>query len=125
MTKAELSGLVTEGFALDQEIKERSKRLEEIREVLIGASDGEPCEFAGDECKAVIGFVARIESRLAVEQEESVRGLCGEFFRKLFCFRPVDKFETVAMALLGFENGSALAGMMKGLPGPRVSFKGK
>lgn len=123
MTKAELQQLVTEGYTLDQEIKARSKRLDDIKELLKGASNGEPSEFPGAGCKAAVTFVPRIESALPDAQEESVRGLCGEYFRKLFCFRPIEKFETVAVAVLGFENGSALAGMLKGLPVPRVSFK--
>lgn len=123
MTKAEVQRLVTEGFTLDQEIKERSKRLDDIKEVLAGASNGMGCEFPGDGCKAAITFVPRLESKLAPEQEKTVEGLCGEFFRKLFCFRPVEKFETVAIALLGEANGQALAGMFKGPAGARVSFK--
>lgn len=123
MTKAETQRLVNEGFALHQEIEERSKRLDGIKEILAGASNGEPCEFPGDGCKAAVSFVARLEGRVKEEMETTLAGLCGEYFRKLFCFRPVEKFETVAIALLGYDNGSALAGMLKGVPGPRVSFK--
>lgn len=122
MNKAELSRLVDEGFALDQEIKALEKRLGEIKEVIVTAANGNVVEFEGEGCKATVNYSARMFARVEEGQLPKCRKLAGEYFEKLFCFAPIEKFGDVARALLGGK-GQELVTLLTGLPGPRVSFR--
>lgn len=123
MNKAELSKLVSEGFELDQVIKAKSKRLEEIKETLANAADGQVLEFAGDGCKATVNYSARLYGRVDEALLPRCKKLAGDYFDKLFCFAPIDKFKDVAKAIMGASKADELARLLTGLPAPRVSFK--
>lgn len=123
MKKEEIRKLVDEGFTLDRQIKELSKRYDEIKEALALEARGNVAEFGGSDCKAVVNFASRLDSRVAVEAMPKVRKLAGEYFEKLFCWSPIEKFRDVAKALLGPEKGEEMVKELSGAPGPRVSFR--
>src|SRR5262245_24148072 len=122
MTKAELSNLVNEGFRLDQEIKDRQTRLEEIKETITAAAGGNVQEFPGEGCKATVNYSARVFSKVPIDDLPKCKKMAGEYFEKLFCSAPIDKFGDVAKALLG-EKAEALIKLLTGVPSPRVGFK--
>jgi hypothetical protein len=101
MTKEELRGLVTEGYRLNQEIKALEEKLDAIKQVLITRADGNVIELLGEGCKASVNYSARIDSKVAPEKLPKCKKLAGDFFDKLFCSAPIDKFRDVAKALLG------------------------
>lgn len=122
MNKAEVLKLVEEGFALDQEIKAKGERLDAIKELIATHANGEVLEIAAEGCKATVNYSARLASRVDPELLPKAKKAAGEFFEKLFCYAPIDQFRSVAKALLG-EKGVELAGLLSGVPSPRVSFK--
>lgn len=122
MTKAELEKLVTEGFVLDREIKERSKRLDELKEILAGAANGREVSFAGAGCEVKIYWNPSLDRTLKAEKEAQAKEIAGSFFNKLFCRAPIAKFKDVATALLG-EKAGELVELLSGEKSARVMFK--
>jgi hypothetical protein len=122
MSKAEIEKLVTEGFVLDREIKERSKRLDEIKEVLATRANGNDLKMEGAGCLAAIYFNPSLDRTLKGEKEARAKEIAGSFFNKLFCRAPIAKFKDVATALLG-EKAGELVELLSGEKSARVTFK--
>jgi hypothetical protein len=121
--KEELRPLVDEGLRLDREIKEREKRLDEIKAKLTASRDGLPGVIEGNGAKCTVTFSARLCQRIDDDKLlAKAKKISGDFFEKLFCYAPIAKFETVAKALLG-DKAEDLADALKGEPGARVSFR--
>ena len=122
MTKAELQGLVQEGFSLAEQIKALEAKLDGIKEVIVAHANGNVLEIQAEGCKATVNYSARIVSRVDAGDLAKVKKVSGDYFEKLFCYAPVDKFRDVAKALLG-DAAEKLTGLLSGVPAPRVSFR--
>jgi hypothetical protein len=122
MSKSEITKLVTEGFVLDQEIKQREERLSDIKGLLATAANDVDSEFPGEKCKATIGFHPSMIQTLPADKETKAKEIAGTFFNKLFCRRPIAKFKDVAAAVLG-DKAEKLIELLSGPKSARVSFK--
>jgi hypothetical protein len=140
MKDSEISALVDEAGRLDVEIKERSKRLAEIKAALVAEAEARPEAhdsgvkggrhwiFDGDSHQVTVtypdpGIALRDDAVNAVKE---TAGICfGQLFEREVSYKPVKAFRVLLENLLTKVKAKKVLKLCEVQASPRVGFKAR